>query len=226
MVRSSSPSARRSPAPVRCSRPLHGRFRSCERPSTRPAYDSRSEGHAMNMHLQRQPEMLVRARDFRAANRDAIAASSIAVRVFDDLDACIACIDRLREDEISQDGNLRKLTTAKRFAYVAVLKRMRAAAVASRAMPHGVGSPTARRMPPKRSIGEFIRTALAETDTLAEFADVYRQRGLPDDFVARLRDDINALEDVKRRKDAQASNRKSTRLNSSHIPLSRMPSSA
>ena len=166
----------------------------------------------MNMHLQRQHEMLVRARDFRAANRDAIAASSIAVRVFDDLDACIARIDRLREDEISQDGNLRKLTTAKRFAYVAVLKRMRAAAVASRAMPHGVGSPTARRMPPKRSIGEFIRTALAETDTLAEFADVYRQRGLPDDFVARLRDDINALEDVKRRKDAQASNAVGNRI--------------
>ena len=67
---------------------------------------------------------------------------------------------------------------------------------------------------------------VAEDETLSELAESIKEFGIVTPIITRPKEDGNGYEVIAGQRRVRASDRKSTRLNSSHITRSRMPSSA
>ena len=67
---------------------------------------------------------------------------------------------------------------------------------------------------------------VAEDETLSELAESIKEFGIVTPIITRPKEDGNGYEVIAGQRRVRASDRKSTRLNSSHKVQSRMPSSA
>ena len=166
----------------------------------------------MNLHHQRVYEMLIRARDFRTGHQDAIARSEMATQVFDDLDRAIATVENRAEGHISMRGKAKRLITERDGARAAVWKRMRAIVVTGRgaelagALKHFV-----LRMPSAPTNTELAIEAHSFANYVEQDAAVFIARGMPTDFVSKLRNEADTLEASRVSKDMEMIQAKSAR---------------